>query len=135
MTEPLDAATEIAAWLAATDIDLLELNGPEGHLRLRREGGSVRAETLTAIPQCLTVTADHPGEFLHSHPLRNAALIEAGENVRAGHILGLLRIGPLLLPVRAPQAGVVIGMWTAHQTSVGYGVNLVELCTSEGAAR
>ena len=34
---PGDQIRQLAAWLAATDIGLLELRTPQGHIRLRRD--------------------------------------------------------------------------------------------------
>ena len=45
----------------------------------------------------------------------------------AGQAVGLLQIGPLLLPVTAPLAGVVAAVLAAEGHAVGYGTALVEL--------
>lgn len=144
MTRPCDGAGQMADWLAATDIEELELTGPGCRLRLRHEGGAVvRSElvgagaqvTTSAVPARSAVTADRPGVFLHRHPLRTDALIEAGERVVTGQVLGLLRVGPLLFPLRAPVAGIVIGMWMPHEAIVGFGTKLVELDTTQGDAQ
>ncbi len=39
--EALERLRELAAWLAPTDIGLLDLRGPQMHLRLRRDGGTL----------------------------------------------------------------------------------------------
>jgi acetyl-CoA carboxylase biotin carboxyl carrier protein len=120
---PLSHADEIAAWIAKTDIALLELRGPEGHLTLRRE----RRAPAVASPARVGVSAPSPGVFLHRHPLAETPLVRTGEAVQPGQILGLLRIGPLLLPLTAPRAGTVLGMRADHETLVGFGTRLVEL--------
>jgi acetyl-CoA carboxylase biotin carboxyl carrier protein len=65
--------------------------------------------------------------FLHNHPLAAAPLVRTGERVDAGQTIGLLKIGPLLLPVAAPQAGIVGGVHAADGLAVGYGTPLVDL--------
>jgi acetyl-CoA carboxylase biotin carboxyl carrier protein len=80
----------------------------------------------------LTVSAPCVGVFLHRHPLHNTPLVRTGESVQAGQFLGLLRIGPLLLPVTAPRPGKVAGMWADHETLVGFGARLVELIATQG---
>ena len=131
-----DEIEQLSAWLAATDIGVLELRGPGTQLRLRNDGGAapVRQESGTAPraparPQARNLTADAPsvGVFLHRHPLRDGALAPVGGPVRAGQALGLLQIGALLLPVCAPQAATVTSLRVAHGTAVGYGTPLVDL--------
>jgi len=117
-----DQLQQIAQWLAATDIELLELRGPEQSLRLRNDGGAVDA----AIPGG-AAPSDAGAVFLHRHPLRDDALAEPGTPVQAAQALGLLRIGPLLMPVGAPAAGTVLELLASHGTTVGYGTPLVTL--------
>jgi len=135
---------QLAASLAGTDIGLLELRTPHGHVRLRRDGAapenylleelqghagapgplSVATSTVPAMPPAV---ASSVGVFLHHHPLRGTPLAPPGTGVQAGQTVGLLQIGALLLPVAAPQAGVVASMLQAHGSLVGYGTALVEL--------
>ena len=132
-----DQIQQIAAWLAATDIGLLELRGPGHTLRLRHEGSAIDiAETDCAAgfpdatadaPQVLTVAASSVGVFLHCHPLRGEALAPPGKPVLQGQALGLLQVGPLLLPVLAPAAGIVLELLAAHGAVVGYATPLVAL--------
>ena len=130
---------QLSAWLAATDIAVLELRGPTGALRLERDGGSFNATSQApnaaagpaASPSHATVIAQSPGIFLHHHPLQTTALVRPGAVVSAGQTLGLLQIGALLLPVKAPSAGHIEGLWVAHGTPVGFGAALVELERTE----
>jgi acetyl-CoA carboxylase biotin carboxyl carrier protein len=119
---------QLAAWLAGTDIGLLELRTPQGTLRLGRQGDDIvelPAEVLEA--ETVSVHAPSVGVFLHSHPLAATPLARIGERVDAGRAVGLLKIGPLLLPVTALQAGIVDSIHAADGLSVGYGTPLVEL--------
>ena len=122
--------TQLAAWLAGTDIGLLELRTPQGTLRLGRQGDDIvelPAEVTEAKNELVSVHALSVGVFLHSHPLAVAPLVRAGECVEAGQTVGLLKIGPLLLPVTAPQSGIVDGMHVANDVAIGYGTPLVDL--------
>ena len=134
-----DQIQQIAAWLAATDIGLLELRGPGQTLLLRHDGAAVDvvqsdgeaafepAAAPTAADPPTTVTAPSVGVFLHSHPMREDALAAPGIPVQVGQTLGLLQIGPLLLPILAPAAGTVLELLAAHGAVVGYGAPLVTL--------
>jgi acetyl-CoA carboxylase biotin carboxyl carrier protein len=130
---------QLAAWLAETDIATLELHEAEGSLCLGRRSGAIEIfEPASACSKAsphrsLTVTADTPGIFLHAHPLRTAPLVAGGPIVEARQVVGLLRVGALLLPVRAPFAGRVEGYWAEDGTQVGYGAPLIELQVSEAS--
>jgi acetyl-CoA carboxylase biotin carboxyl carrier protein len=78
------------------------------------------------------VTSPSPGVFLHRHPLHAAPAAPLGQPVRAGAVLGLLRIGKLLLAVTAPRDGVVAEFIAAEGGTVGYGAALVRLAAAEG---
>lgn len=132
----IDHLQQLSAWLAATDIAMLELRGPSGHIRLRHDGARVELvedaapavadETAAQLPR-LTVAACSVGVFLHGHPLHTTPLVRNGTSVRAGQPLGLLQIGALLLPVTATQDATVIGTLVADGETVGFGTPLVEL--------
>jgi acetyl-CoA carboxylase biotin carboxyl carrier protein len=132
----IETIRQLSAWLAATDIDLLELRGPGVLLRLGRDQGestpaqesppSIIEPTGGAVPG-VTVTAPSVGVFLHAHPLHPTPFVALGAKVEAGATIGLLRIGSMLLPVRAPRAGTVAAVHVADATPVGYGTPLVAL--------
>jgi acetyl-CoA carboxylase biotin carboxyl carrier protein len=133
---PFDQIETLSAWMAEAGIDELELTGP--NFRLRLDGGGPQVnDDLGGNRQSGVVPAQRPssdvaaastaGLFLHRHPLHETALAPEGTSVRAGQALGLLRIGPLLVPVIAPRDGIVGAMLVAHETVVGFGTGLVEL--------
>jgi acetyl-CoA carboxylase biotin carboxyl carrier protein len=130
---------QLAAWLAGTDIGLLELRTPGGTVRLGRDGAAggeivqlngPRApdEEAAPAPARSIATASSVGVFLHAHPQGEAPIVRIGERVLAGQEVGLLQIGPLLLPVNAPIAGRVCAVRSDSGCTVGYGAALVELC-------
>lgn len=125
---------EIAGWLAATDIALLELRMPGGVVRLGWRNGAVKVlgddEAPLAAADTFTVTAPSVGVFLTAHPVdRGTAvpLARVGGRVEAGQALGLLQVGVLLLPVVAPRAGIVAALRARTGATVGYGTPLVDL--------
>ncbi|MEZ2298228.1 acetyl-CoA carboxylase biotin carboxyl carrier protein subunit [Variovorax sp. RCC_210] len=140
MQDTSQRAAELAAWLASTDIDLLELRTPHGTLRLGRQGNDIvelpgqeeEADATgekdeAAETETVAVKASSVGVFLRSHPLATQPLASVGQHVQAGQLMGLLSIGPLLLPVAAPQAGIVDAMHVQGGVAVGYGTALVDL--------
>ena len=136
MTSPLDHADEIAACLAATGIDELELVGPGGRIWLRRGGSGAApgvdgpggaSRSRVAGPGREVVASPGVGLFLRAHPLREDPLVRVGDAVAAGQALGLLRIGPLLVPVAAPRPGVVGAVPGPDGSLVGFGDPLFEL--------
>ncbi|MDM0007226.1 acetyl-CoA carboxylase biotin carboxyl carrier protein subunit [Variovorax sp. J22G73] len=134
MQDTSQRAAELAAWLAGTDIDLLELRTPHGTLRLGRQGddivelpGQEERAGETAETETVAVKASSVGVFLRSHPLATQPLASIGQHVQAGQLIGLLNIGPLLLPVAAPQAGIVDALHVQGGVAVGYGAALVDL--------
>ena len=124
---------QMAAWLAGTDIGLLELRTPRGTVRLGRNGGA--ASEIVRLhgtangddPAPIVAASAEVGVFLHTHPLRDAPVVRLGARVAAGQALGLLQIGPLLLPVSAPVAGRVAAVRVETGRVVGYGTTLFEL--------
>jgi acetyl-CoA carboxylase biotin carboxyl carrier protein len=133
---PFDDLCDLSAWMAEAGIDELELIGPSFRLRLNGDGlqahddqiGDRQSDTASGRrPSSDVVAASTVGLFLHRHPLHEAALAPEGTPVRAGQALGLLRIGPLLVPVIAPRDGIVGAILVAHHTVVGFGTGLVEL--------
>ncbi|MBN8757799.1 MULTISPECIES: acetyl-CoA carboxylase biotin carboxyl carrier protein [Variovorax] len=122
-------APELAAWLANTDIGLLELRTPTGTLRLGRQGDNIveLPEEETEETESVQVKAPSVGTYLHSHPSAPAALASVGQRVNPGQVIGLLNIGPLLLPVTAPQTGIVDAIHVANGAAVGYGTVLIDL--------
>lgn len=115
MRYSLAEIARIRGWMAAAGVGGLVLEGPGTRLVL---GGETQA---------LVVSAPAVGVFLAAHPAGGGDLAPAGTRVRAGDVMGLLRVGVLLLPVVAPVAGVVGPARVAEGVLVGFGTELFEL--------
>lgn len=118
----------LAAHLAATDLEMLELRGPDGVLRLVRHGTEiVQEEFAEPAADNVTVRAPGPGLFLARHPLHDATIVAEGQHVEAGAVLGFLRIGPLLQAVRTPAPGFIAAVLASDGALAGYNDPLFEI--------
>ena len=132
--DALERFRQLSAWLADTDVALLELRGPQTLLRLVRDGatGDVRQEDAhdahdEARPGTTIVPASSVGIVRHRHPLRDGPLAPVGTRVEGGQPLALLQIGQMLIAVPAPRDGVVARRLANDGDAVGYGDPLIEL--------
>ena len=130
----------MASWLESADIDYAEVSGPGWQVGLHKESGyvarQVEPNNSPAKPlfgpgstgiSCVKVTAPVAGVFLVHHPMRSAPLMRIGARVKAGDTVALLRIGQLLVPVKAPAGGVIVRVLVSDHSTVGYGCELIEL--------
>lgn len=120
----------ITAWAEAADIDCVEVESPGRRVRLLRGPRGYRIEQAQETPAayCLAPCA---GVFLAEHPARQGALAVVGDQVEAGNLLGLLRLGLLLEPVCAPTRGRVTRLLAGHTCKVDAGARLIEIRTGD----
>lgn len=140
---------QITSWLAAVDIEFIEISKPGATVRLTMEqafspvGAEAPAQAVSpAIPaeyasavetaqtRTVNITATSAGIFLSTHPVRSTPVISAGDRVKPGDVVGLLQIAQLCVPVVAPADGVVMHLCVEHGTTVGYGTPLLEFSPS-----
>ncbi len=99
MSAPFDHLDKITDWLKPTDIDVFELCGREGGVRLSRlADGSFERTDLPAgfkprRAEGVILPSPGVGIFLYAHPLQPAPPVRIGTAVRQGQVLGFLRIG------------------------------------------
>jgi len=115
----------LGAMLDGTDIEWLELRTPQETIRLRRDA------VAKPVPETLTVKAPVAGVFLHRHPSQDAPMLRPGQAVQAGDVVGLLRIGALLMHLSAPCDGMVVDIAAEEGRTVGYGAVLLRLAARE----
>jgi acetyl-CoA carboxylase biotin carboxyl carrier protein len=129
VTNPFEHVRELAALLAATDIDSLELEGPAGKLRLQRGAENVVSEAFEepSDPAAVIVRATGVGIFHDRHPLWLESRTPVGVEVDAGAPIGFLRVGPLVTAIRAPSRGIVGHVLVQPGVAVGFGTPLFEL--------
>ncbi|WP_280155941.1 biotin/lipoyl-containing protein [Piscinibacter sp. XHJ-5] len=136
--DALERFRQLAAWLADTDIAVLELSGPLTRLRLVRgtsgeaalQGAGVdlpAQRTPQTSPGATVVPASGVGIVRLRHPLRDAPLAPVGASVSCAQVLALLQVGPVLVHVAAPRNGVVASLRARDGDAVGYGDPLIEM--------
>jgi acetyl-CoA carboxylase biotin carboxyl carrier protein len=132
---PADAWEQIAGWLAAADIDCIELGAPGRMLRMVRGAGGYRVDEVVASAPApdrpsvgpVGVVAPCAGILLDRHPAGACGFPRTGERVMAGDLVGLLRIGLVLAPVVAPVSGTITHMLVTVGAPVGYGTCIMEI--------
>jgi biotin carboxyl carrier protein len=123
----------LAAALQAAGIDGIEINQPGRKLRIVAGRDAPGAAPLVQIVQTTSraaqsdkVTAPMAGVFGSHHPASSAPPSEPPLEVAAGDTLGFIRIGSILLPVKAVKPGVLTRRVAEDGSVVGYGDPLFE---------
>jgi acetyl-CoA carboxylase biotin carboxyl carrier protein len=136
MTSPLDQIPRLAALLAETGLATMDLSGPSGRVFLSRNASGPAAScaiegvaTAAQLPVAPGRIIPSPGIglFRLAHPLHERPLAEEGAWVAAGQVLGLLQVGALLRPIRAPCGGTLVAVRRADGTLTGYGDPLFDI--------
>ena len=83
----------------------------------------------------MPVLASVPGRFLRRHPSRPDVFVRPGQRVAAGSMLGLVAVGPVLVPVIMPEDGFVLSVVSPDGRAVGYGEALAEILTLSELAK
>lgn len=132
---------QLAEWLALTDIDFLELRGPDIEVRIHRdsaakidaEPGDERDNPPATAQDQAAVCAPSVGLLLDRLPGRPQPLCAPGAAVQSGSLLALLQVGALLLPVRAPCNGWTGDWLVPPGSTVGYGAHLLNIAIEHAA--
>ena len=120
---------EIAVWLEKAGVSAIEIDMEDGrHVRIVMDGEAcLRADDgprdmISTTPASVSAAkAPFAGHFLDTHPARDVPAAAEGAAVAAGDIVGFIKVGPLLLPVRAPAAGTLNESSVKAGNLVGYG--------------
>lgn len=113
--------------LTTAGIDGLEISGPSGTLRIIV---SVDGEAHPAAPAhspALSIKAPMAGIFSPRVPGASDVPADLPRPVADAHVLGFLRLGPVLMPLAAPKAGLVTRQFVEAGTLVGFGDTLFQI--------
>lgn len=119
----------LTGWLEASGARELEITTADGRaLKIVLAAGRPVAKLPEAVPEqpaggpeAHAVKAPLAGIFHDRHPAAAGPLAEEGLSLTAGALAGFVEVGPVLLPVRAREAGVVIEVRARAGDLVGYG--------------
>ena len=131
---------ELNALISKRGIDVLELTTRELSFRLERAAPS-RADSRQAHPSpgktphhapCPSdapvkpahrheITAPVPAIYLDRHPLGDRPLAGPGDSVEAQQLIGFLKVGCLLLPLRSDHPGRILSVFPKAGDTLDYG--------------
>lgn len=133
---------QIAHKMRASGLSSIELT--DGHYRLRLKTSPQPQDwpqptevvpAPAATPQKTeSLCAPMPGVVLLQHPLADRPYITPGAVAEKDALLGLLKVGPVYLPLRSPVKGVVASVAIAQGDCVEYGEPIFTLLPVEEAA-
>jgi hypothetical protein len=119
--------------LTEAGVSGLEISWPSGQLRIviatGNEAGidvSVTSRLASTAQPLVVVKAPMAGHFYPGSPSRSATA-DRLPSVFAADILGFLRVGPVLLPLRAGRAGILTKQLAEPDALVGFGDPLFEI--------
>ena len=119
--------------LTAAGVDGLEISRPDGQLRIVISGeGGARISATEATPRApgsasAIVKAPIAGHFCVEHPAAPVAPQTLPRSVSDADILGFVRIGHVLLPLRAGRSGVLTKLLAEPGALIGFGDPLFEI--------
>ncbi|TCN33323.1 biotin carboxyl carrier protein [Sinorhizobium americanum] len=128
--EILDPATlkKVALWLDDAGVNSVEIETEDGRLVRIVAGAGVSTDDVASNPdisvarnRAQPVKAPIAGHFLPVHPARDRAEATVGAAVVADEIIGFVKIGPLVMPLRVEEAGRLEGCGIEPGALVGYG--------------
>lgn len=119
--------------LTAAGVAGLEISRPDGQIRIVISGeGGARIGSSEATPRASgsapeVVKAPLAGHFCAEHPAAAVTPQTLPRSVSEADILGFVRVGHVLLPLRAGRSGVLTRLLAEPGALVGFGDPLFEI--------
>lgn len=122
-------------------VETLDVRERHARLRIRLDpahrgctgGGSAGRGSSALERERTLVRAGVAGTFTDAHPLRPEPFAAPGARVRAGQLLGLLKVGAIYRPVLARTGGVLARTLAGPGAEVTRGTPLFEIRNEEAA--
>ncbi|MBB3612691.1 hypothetical protein [Rhizobium sp. BK602] len=123
---------EILGWLEAAGVDAIEIETEGGPFIRIVAGASSPPAAAGAIADEPSPTRSAPpavkapvaGHFVAAHSGNDIVLAGEGTPVLPDQIVGFVTIGPMLVPVRVPESGILGKCGVETGALVGYGDTL-----------
>lgn len=131
---------QIAHKMRASGLSSIELTDGNYRLRLKTSARPVPLPseavlTPATLPQKTeALCAPMPGVLLLQHPVSDRPYISPGAVAEKDALLGLLKVGPVYLPLRSPVTGVVASVARGQGERVEFGEPIFTLLPVEEAA-
>ncbi|MBY4611654.1 acetyl-CoA carboxylase [Rhizobium sp. 9T] len=115
--------------LRAAGVKGLEISRPDGQLRIviSGEGGAQVAALRAPGSPPVVVKAPLAGHFCAEHPAAAVTPQTLPRSVSDADLLGFIRVGHVLLPLRAGRSGVLTRLLAEPGALVGFGDPLFEI--------
>ncbi|KEC69862.1 UNVERIFIED_ORG: biotin carboxyl carrier protein [Rhizobium esperanzae] len=118
--------------LTAAGVEGLEISRPDGQIRIVISGEGARITAPAATPRAshsppVVVKAPLAGHFCAAHPAAAVTPQTLPRFVSDADILGFIRVGHVLLPLRAGHSGVLTRLLAEPGALVGFGDPLFEI--------
>jgi acetyl-CoA carboxylase biotin carboxyl carrier protein len=133
---PIDTTDieRLAQILERSGVASIEIEENGQSLKLVMETGKPTAPSSTPVAPtgpshqaAIVAKADVAGIFVAAHPWRAKPFVESGQAIKAGAIIGLVKIGLLYVPILSPAAGTVDSIVAEAGATVGYGTPIVSV--------
>jgi biotin carboxyl carrier protein len=130
---PLDAPhiERLATLLEISGVASIEIEDKDQSLKL-----VVETDAPSPVPAAasgphqdphVVATADVAGHFLAGHPWREKPFVEPGQQIQAGAIVGLVKVGLIYAPVLSPAEGILDAVLAETGAMVGYGTPIARI--------
>ncbi|WHO76889.1 acetyl-CoA carboxylase [Rhizobium sp. BT03] len=119
--------------LTAAGVEGLEISRPDGQIRIVISGeGGARISVPAAAPRAsnfaaVVVKAPLAGHFCAEHPAAAVTPQTLPRSISDADVLGFIRVGHVLLPLRAGHSGVLTSLLAEPDALVGFGDPLFEI--------
>ncbi|MCZ7464114.1 biotin/lipoyl-containing protein [Rhizobium rhizogenes] len=128
------AIADLAAHLERNNVSAIEIETPDGSLKIVAMAGSQASAAQRPIEAAkapvkagdILARAPMAGIFTPAHPQRPDRGVQAGQSVTKGEIVAFVTAGLVIVPVIAEKAGTVSEIVAEAGALVGYGFPLLK---------
>lgn len=113
--------------LTTAGVDGVEISSPSGTLRIIVSVDEKVSHAVPAPSPALSIKAPLAGIFTSQRPGSSEVPADLPRTVAGADVLGFLRLGPVLVPLAAPRAGLLTRQFVEAGALVGFGDTLFQI--------